>query len=254
MNTYNTLFLGKVYYHFNNVDSTNIVLRNILKNHKNIDGVVVSADHQTNGKGQRGNSWKDEPGMNIAMSIFFNCNFLHINEQFYLSKAISLGVIDCLNDIFNKSFKIKWPNDIYLDSKKLGGILIENTSLKNKLNESIVGIGLNVNQTTFDASLPNPTSLKNILHKSLDQPQLLKQMWFYLEKRYLHLKNGNWNLINKDYLDNLYLYNKNAQFKIKDQIVEGLITGVNANGHLQVKIENTVKSFDLKEISFIHNF
>lgn len=252
MHTYNTLFIGKAYYHFNNVDSTNIVLRNILKNHKNVEGIVVSADHQTNGKGQRGNVWSDEPGSNIAMSLFLNCSFLNINEQFYLSKTISLGIIDCLNDVFEKSFKIKWPNDIYLDAKKLGGILIENASLQNKISESIIGIGINVNQTVFDKALPNPTSLKNILHKTVDQYQLIKQLWAYLEKRYLQLKNGNWKTINEDYLKNLHLFNEMATYKIKDQIVEGTIVGIHKNGHLQVKIKQEVKSFDLKEITFCH--
>jgi len=252
LNTFNTLFLGKVYYHFNNVDSTNIVLRKILKNHKNIEGVVVSADHQTNGRGQRGNSWEDEEGQNIAMSIFLKCSFLKIDEQFFLSKAISLGIIDCLNELFDNSFKIKWPNDIYSNNKKLGGILIENSSNKNQITESIVGIGLNVNQEVFPNTLPNATSLINIIQTETHIQQLIKQLWVSIEKRYLQLKNGNWNTINDDYKNNLYLLNTKAPFEIDGEKIEGTIVDVAKNGHLMVNINQKIEKFDLKEIVFLN--
>ena len=131
----------------------------ILKNKNEIEGLVVFSENQTDGKGQRGNSWITERGKNLTFSLFLKPSIL-ISTQFVLSKIVSLSIVDFLMEMGVKDVKIKWPNDIYCGDKKIAGILIENTISEGKINNCIVGIGLNVNQVNFDSSIQNATSLK----------------------------------------------------------------------------------------------
>jgi len=154
----NNLFIGKVYIKLNEVNSTNEYAKVLLSKNKPSEGTVIFAHYQTNGKGQFGKTWKSEKGKNLTFSIILYPNFLEAKRAYSLNQAVSLGLKDCIESQ-KIPVSIKWPNDIYYHDKKLGGLLIENGLVGENINYSIIGIGLNVNQTTFSQEIPNPTSL-----------------------------------------------------------------------------------------------
>jgi BirA family transcriptional regulator, biotin operon repressor / biotin---[acetyl-CoA-carboxylase] ligase len=250
---YQRLFIGKKTIKLDEVDSTNNFLQQLILNNKNeIEGLVVVAKNQYSGKGLGSNSWQSEKNKNLTFSILLKLNIL-IKNQFIISKVISLGVLDFLNDLGINDVKIKWPNDIYVADKKIGGILIENSVRNNKIYNSIVGVGLNVNQINFDSITNSPTSIFNETGKEyLPLNELLNQLLFFIEKRYLLIKADNFDTINKDYLNNLYWYNEIRSFQIKGEKIVGFIIGIRPNGKIQLKINDKIEEFDLKEIRFLN--
>lgn len=251
-NIFLTLFVGQSLVKLSEIDSTNNYLKKVLSNSKPLaEGTVIMADHQFAGRGQQGNVWEAEKGKNLTISILFTPFFLNLSQQFYLNKAVSLGINDCLRAIIGDECKIKWPNDIYYRDEKLGGVLIENSTAGTALKASIVGIGINVNQQKFGAGNARATSLSKILHRDYDLNQLLKQLCKSIESRYLQLKAGNLQGLNKDYLDRLYRLNKVHSFLIGDKTCKGTIKGVNEEGFLLLQTDDGLGRFDLKQVVFI---
>ena len=139
------------------VDSTNDEARRHISEIDNLS--VVSALEQTKGRGQRGNRWSSQPGENLTFSLVVKDFRIKANEQSAISQATALSLVDLLSRHEIKA-RIKWPNDIYAGDEKICGILIENSLKGSAIDWSIIGIGLNVNQTAFPKDLPNPTSMK----------------------------------------------------------------------------------------------
>ena len=163
------LFVGQNLVTLKEVDSTNTFLKNILSNSKPVpEGTVIMAEDQFAGRGQRENVWHAEPGKNLTFSILLKPAFIDAQSQFDVTRAASLGVYDALMPLLGHKLKIKWPNDIYYGSKKLGGMLIENILQGSQIKHSVVGIGLNINQEHFPDNAGNATSVKQILHKDYD--------------------------------------------------------------------------------------
>jgi BirA family biotin operon repressor/biotin-[acetyl-CoA-carboxylase] ligase len=253
-NTFLTLFVGQTIVKLSEVDSTNTYIKKLLSNSKPLlDGTVIMADHQFAGRGQSNNVWESKPGENLTFSIYLNSSFLAVNHQFELNKAICLGVTDYLISLLGDDCKIKWPNDIYYQDKKIGGILIENITKGYQLKDSVVGIGLNINQKEFGELNNRASSLSKILHQDYDLDKLLAQICQSIEKRYLQLKADKLMLLNADYTSRLFRLNKPNLFQIEQQIVMGTIKGVNKSGRLLLEIKENIKEFDLKEITFIFN-
>lgn len=245
----NILLLGNRIVKLDVIASTNVFLQEMLVNSICFEGLVVVAKNQAQGKGQRGNTWESESGKNLTFSVLLKPNVL-IEEQFVLSQVVSLGIYDFLVKMGFEQVAIKWPNDIYVDGKKIAGILIENTLSGNKIGNCIVGIGLNVNQTEFSPSI-NATSLAILTDKEFDLEQLLSDLLKHIEYRYLQLKAGKKIQLKQDYLNVLLGYQKPLHYLVNNQRVTGIIRGVSAIGKLQVEINAQVKEFDLKEISLI---
>ena len=128
-------------------------------------GTVVMAREQTAGRGQRGNSWEAEPGCNITLSLLLRPEGLHPARQFVISQAVSLAIADMVSHFVAAPVCIKWPNEIYAGDRKICGILIENTITGTSIDRTIVGIGLNVNQTEFRSDAPNPVSMRQLMPK-----------------------------------------------------------------------------------------
>jgi BirA family biotin operon repressor/biotin-[acetyl-CoA-carboxylase] ligase len=231
------------------VTSTNLYVQDLATNKNLIEGYVVRAKTQTSGKGQRGNVWETEPHKNLTFSLVLKPN-LAVNEQFMLSKVVALGIADFLTSLNLEQVKIKWPNDIWVNNKKVAGILIENTLKTNKISTSIVGVGLNVNQQEFSPNL-NATSLQNELNINFDIEALLNDLLICLEKRYLMLRALQYQKINTDYLTNLLGYNTELNYKIGHNQCKGIIRGVNPLGLLQLEIDGQPNEFDLKEVSLV---
>ncbi|PCJ25152.1 MAG: biotin--[acetyl-CoA-carboxylase] ligase [Flavobacteriales bacterium] len=248
---YDRLFIGNKLIELKEIDSTNAYMKQFISSNNNeIEGLVVITRHQLKGRGQKGNVWESKKGMNLTFSIFLKSNTL-LQNQFLISKVISLGIIDFLDELGLKELKIKWPNDIYCGNKKIAGILIENTLKKNVVRSSVVGIGLNVNQTSFHSKNEPTSIIKELGGNFLNLDQTLNQLLFFIEKRYIILKTGNEALINEDYLQHLYWINESRNFKIKEKVVSGRIIGVNSMGKLQIMVNKKTEEFDLKEIEFL---
>jgi BirA family biotin operon repressor/biotin-[acetyl-CoA-carboxylase] ligase len=248
-----SIFLGKEVHFYKSAPSTNAIAAELLSNSKPIEGTAILTFNQTAGKGQRGNSWIAEPGKNIAISYLFFPILLPVSKQFLLTQAIALGVCDFVRlHIDNVPVSIKWPNDIYVRAKKVAGILIENTISKGEIKNSIIGIGINVNQSIFDDKLPNPTSFTLETGKEFNLQQLAAQLSICLEPYLLALKAAKTDSLEKAYLDSLYLYRKPAFFRDSaGNLFQGTISGVAPGGKLIVQIQSEDYLFDIKEISFV---
>ncbi len=156
------MLTAPVYHLFESLPSTNSYLASIAADAPH--GTVVSAVGQTAGRGQRGNSWEAAPGRNVTMSILLRPQSIGARNQFMLSEIVSLSIVNVLKRYIPEcEVSIKWPNDVYVDNRKICGILIENSLMGNAINYSVAGIGLNVNQQRFVSDAPNPVSLFQLI-------------------------------------------------------------------------------------------
>lgn len=245
-----TLFIGKKYYSFQELPSTNTWLMESLVAHKLPEGTLVLADHQTEGKGQFGAIWSSEPSSSLTFSILLKPIFLPISNTFDISICIALAIHDCLNEL-RPGFKIKWPNDIYFENKKVAGILIENQIHKSSCEHSVVGIGLNVNQTEF-FKLPKATSLKQIIGVNFPVQNLLDRLCETIEARYLQLRANMYPSLLKSYLEHMYWFNEIHTFQTDALQFNASIIGVLRNGRLLLKFsDGSTRDFEIKELQFI---
>ena len=196
------------------IDSTNNYLKKIILNEDINDYTVVTAKFQTQGKGQLGTEWESEHSKNLICSVYKKEINIKVQDQFVISALVSLALIKTLRKVNLSNMHIKWPNDIMSDNKKICGILIENIVKQNHIKDTVIGIGLNVNQTIFN-NLPNAASIKNLIGTTCSIDEILKNS--------------------------------------KGEIFSGYIKGVSRLGKLNVMLEdNLVESYDLKEISMLN--
>lgn len=253
-NIFSGLFVGQNLVTLKEVDSTNTFLKNLASNSKPLpEGTVIMAENQYAGRGQQQNRWFTEPGKNLSFSILLKPTFLLLNDQFALTQAISLGVAKALSHVTGPGIKIKWPNDIYYNNCKLGGILIENMVQGAQINNAVVGIGLNINQEQFPDYLPNAISLRQILHRDYDLKALLSEICGHVEACYLQLKAGKASELNQDYLSSLFGLNEMRNFRSNGTLFTGKITGVTPLGLLKINTGAQEKEYNLKEVEFLIN-
>ena len=252
-NNFLRAFVGQNLVTLQEVDSTNTFLKNILSNSEPVpEGTVIMAESQVAGRGQQQNKWYSTAGQSLAFSILLKPTFVPLNQQFLLTQIISIAVYESLLPLVGNQLKIKWPNDIYIGARKLGGILIENQVQGSTIKNAVIGVGLNINQDNFPDLVPNAISLRQILQTDYDLKVLLFEICDHVEQWYVKLRQGNYSLINEAYLRAMYLLNKHSRFKVQDTIFEGVITGVSANGLLQVLHSGLTTAYNLKEIQFLH--
>ncbi|MGB0892255.1 MAG: biotin--[acetyl-CoA-carboxylase] ligase [Flavobacteriaceae bacterium] len=237
----------------NATDSTNSFLKNLLQNATLKNFTIIVTDKQTKGRGQLDSKWVSEPHKNLTFSLFIEFDSLKINQKKYLNFAISLAIYDVL---FSKNLlktSIKWPNDILSANKKICGILIENTFYGDRIKNTIVGIGLNVNQDVFPNFLTNVTSLKLETGLEFNLDILLKEIVLRIKQRIKLLLSKDFDLLEENYLAVLHKKNIPTMFKTyKDEIFIGIISGISKNGNLQIRLEDdSVKEFGIKEVSFL---
>ncbi len=227
--------IGKAFTILSEVTSTNNYAMQQVQAHLAAHGETWFALHQNAGKGQRGKGWKDEPGKNILLSFVVEPHTISIDNQFLLTVAVSLGCFDFLTKYAIDQTSIKWPNDIYWRDRKAGGILIENLIQGKDWKYSIVGIGININQTFFSPDLPNPVSLKQITGKTFEAPELGVELCSIIERRWQQLQNKTQQpKLLREYESYLYKLHKKVSFKIEEAIVEAIVVGVNQSGQLLI--------------------
>ncbi|WP_207533600.1 biotin--[acetyl-CoA-carboxylase] ligase [Desertivirga arenae] len=250
-NTFSRLIVGQKIVVLERIDSTNDYLkRELAKSTPFPEGTVIMAEEQFAGRGQSQNKWLSLPGLNLTFSILLYPTFISPENQFELNIAISLATNDVLSQIIGEELKIKWPNDIYYRNQKIGGILIENSLRGKQIKNSIIGIGLNVNQTEFDPQLKNVTSIKRITGKNYDLQALLMDLCSAIGNRYLSL-DKDVNKHREEYLQRLFRFDDAHFFELEGRQVKGVIKGVDTAGRLVVEVEGQKQSFSPKELSFI---
>lgn len=245
--TTNNILLGKVLHEHALVGSTNDQAKILLSKSKPAEGTVIIAHHQHRGKGQYGNLWNAQPGENLTFSIVLYPKFLSAAKQFLLSQAVALGIRDALKPMLPGPVAIKWPNDIMASGKKVCGILIENSVQGHLLADSVVGIGINVNQTNFDG-LPHASSLALLAGQPFDLNLVLHKVLTNIEGCYLQLLAGREQQIGQQYLQHLYLLNQPARFQAMGQTFDGTIRGIDASGRLLIEDATGTKAYGVKEV------
>ena len=214
---------------------------------------VIYARQQTAGIGQRGNCWNSQSDKNLTFSLILKPTFLPAAEQYMLTKVVSLGITDCLQSLIpgGNIIKIKWPNDIYINDHKVCGILISNKLSRTHLSASIVGIGLNVNQTEFPSWVPNPISLKQITGEELFLRPLLENIVQAIQTRYRQLPT-NPAILDQEYLSRLLRLHQPARYLYHGEAITATIQGVNQYGHLLLTTsEGRPLTCQLKELTFL---
>lgn len=248
---YDTLIIGKKVIYLPSCHSTNDIAAELVRSGSGMEGVIVITDEQTKGRGQRGTTWVTQPRMNLTMSVVLTPTFLPIAYQFLISQTVALGISSYLN-IYSPDVKIKWPNDIYLDNKKVCGTLIENSIQGARLSSAIIGIGLNINQTNFDS--PRATSLAKSFGNEFVRTEEFSKLVHHLDAWYYKLRSGNHNEeIRSEYLNRLLGYNQLCHFRYQNEIVSGTVTGITDYGKLCIRFDKypDVREIDLKEIEWI---
>jgi len=235
----------------NAIASTSSFLKEMAQNSALENFTVVTTKEQTKGRGQQSNSWISEPHKNLTISVFIKDFDLEIHQQKYLNFAISLAIFNVLLEEEIPKPSIKWPNDILSAKNKICGILIENNIRNHKIYATIVGIGLNVNQTEFPEFLKNVTSLKKIKDFNFNLDALLLRLIEKIKEKIQLLVSKKYEELENDYLKVLYKKNIPTMFKdSNDVLFMGIITGISNSGNLLVELEDeTVKEFGIKEIS-----
>ncbi|MCC6690587.1 MAG: biotin--[acetyl-CoA-carboxylase] ligase [Bacteroidia bacterium] len=248
-----TLFIGQNKVDLSSVDSTNNYAAELLKNTAIADGTVIWSHEQTHGRGQRGNKWLSVPGQNLTISIVLH-PAINASKQFYLTKAVSLGLTEMIKGIVDEKadIKIKWPNDIYAGNKKIAGILIENNLRGDNIVNSIVGIGLNINQINFNPAITKASSLRLITGKQFDINTCINQLCTHFEPRYLQMKAEKHRLLNNDYHHALYRLNEIGNYKKNNSVFNAILTGVSEEGKLTLKhADGKIANYDFKEVEFV---
>ena len=239
--------------HLDSVDSTNAFL--LRKQEEGIIcGLVVSADEQTAGKGMGVNVWESEPGTNLTFSMGVDMAFLKASNQFLLSQAVPLGLLDVLDRwLPSEQLTVKWPNDLYFGSRKLCGILINSTIHGVDMGVSVIGIGLNVNQMHFKDWPTNPISMKMILGKEVALDPLLKELVAAVDQRIELLRSPEGvERTKNDYLARLFRYHQWGNFETKNGIVKLYVDGIDEFGRLKTLDETgNTHIYDIKEIKFL---
>ena len=242
-------FFSKNQIKLNETVSTNDFLLDLDKLTFIDSNVVVTANYQKFGRGKQIRKWESKKGKNLLLSILFK-HKLKLKEQFNFSVIISLALKDLLSEIIDYKVFIKWPNDIIVNDKKIAGFIIENKSNNSMIHTSILGIGLNINQTLFQNYNPEATSVIKLTKKESDVDLIKDRLLFYLEKYYLLEDRSIENLHN--YNECLYAKNKDWKFKSKNKVFEGKILRVKKSGEIIIKTEKKEKTVELNDLEYIY--
>lgn len=237
----------------NATDSTNTFLRKLSNEEKLKDYTVIVTKQQTKGRGQMGTVWESAANKNLTFSVFKDLELFKIEHSFVLSMIASVSIFEALKNMGIPNLYIKWPNDILADNKKICGILIENVMKNNKLNSSIIGIGLNVNQLKFN-KLPNASSLKSVTGKFYNLDEVLINILSSLNQNFGLYQNGGIPEIRQKYVDSLFRLKEQSTFRDKNnKFFSGTIQGISDSGKLKILLENNaIEEFDLKHAVLLY--
>ena len=230
-------------------DSTNNHLRSLLDKEQLPEGSLVVTDFQTAGKGQVGNSWESEAGKNLMFSLLLYPDFIPANRQFLISQIASLSVKETL-DAYTDFIQVKWPNDIYWKDRKICGMLIENDLSGQLLYCSIIGIGLNLNQSLFRSNAPNPISLTQITGKKYDREEVLNRFLRIFFQYYCLLLQEKEEEVRTAYMKALYHGKGYHRYRDGQGQFEARIQAIEPTGHLILQLrDGEQRRYAFKEVT-----
>ncbi|MEO7522946.1 MAG: biotin--[acetyl-CoA-carboxylase] ligase [Ferruginibacter sp.] len=232
------------------VDSTNNYAMAELHAGTAKHGMAWFAKDQVSGKGQRGKQWMSPPGENIIMSVVLEPPSFFSARSFLFNAVISNICYAFLNHFIKNDLKIKWPNDIYINDRKAGGILIENIYQGITWKWTVVGIGINLNQMEFPAALKNPISLKQVTDENYDAIELAKELHDMIIDTISNIAHSSLPEIIKTYNTNLYQANKKVKLRKQNVVFETTIKGVNEQGQL-LTADKIPRQFEFGEVEWL---
>jgi BirA family transcriptional regulator, biotin operon repressor / biotin---[acetyl-CoA-carboxylase] ligase len=233
------------------VDSTNNYAMALVQKGTARSGEGIFARGQNNGKGRRGKEWKSQAGKNIILTINVQMQWLPVQQQFQLSVAVALGCVDFFKKYIKENIKIKWPNDIFINDRKAGGILIENVVKGNLWQWAIIGIGLNINQQNFNKEI-KAISLNQITGLEYDVIELANELHQAVINRVNQLNFRGFKNLLREYNENLYCRHKIVKLKKANIVFETRIEGVSMQGELITK-DNIERKFEFDEVEWQWN-
>lgn len=243
--------LGTPFVELQSVDSTNNYARQQIHAGMAQTGMTVFTHEQVAGKGQRGKVWASQKDVNIALSVVINPHLLKVVQQFQLSACVAVALHQFFMKYAGDDSKIKWPNDLYWQDRKAGGILIENiVGSSGNWDWAICGMGININQTSFSTELPNPVSLKQITGKDFTVVLLAKELCICLDEKYRELMSSGFEAIYNQYLQLLYKLNEKVKLKKDNRVFEATIKSVSPEGKLVVQ-HAIEEEFNFGEVEWV---
>ncbi|MBK5195574.1 MAG: biotin--[acetyl-CoA-carboxylase] ligase [Proteiniphilum sp.] len=234
------------------VESTNLYLRQLVREEQPEEGSVVITNYQTGGRGLMGNSWFSTKGENLLFSLLIYPRGVKANEQFIISRIASLAVKNTL-DQFTDDIRIKWPNDIYWKDKKIAGMLIENDIQGKEIENAVIGIGINLNQQIFPLGLPNPVSLRQITGIEHNRDYILEIFMREFFLLYRDFQNDGAATIEDEYMLDLYRVNDYYWFEDNNGRFRAIIEDVLPSGHpvLRTLERDEERRYAFKEVAFV---
>jgi BirA family biotin operon repressor/biotin-[acetyl-CoA-carboxylase] ligase len=239
--------IGQKFILLDEVDSTNNYTAKLLSEGKLAHGTVILADKQTAGRGQRGNSWHSASGKQFTGSIYAATAFLSVERYWYLNLAVALAVQETIQRFISPDVKIKWPNDVLVNDKKIAGILIETQWNSGSIVGAIIGVGINLQQ---ESELPSSCSISEFTDQEMETLEIARQLAVLLELQFERLRQGNWTAILNDYHALLWKKDVLIDARIENDWQQGYIRGIDGIGNLLFEINGEEQSFGLKEIAF----
>jgi BirA family transcriptional regulator, biotin operon repressor / biotin---[acetyl-CoA-carboxylase] ligase len=247
--------IGKPFIELQSVDSTNNYARSLIGQNSGANGTAVFAHEQLKGKGQRGKQWTSQKDENLILSIIIEPKIVEIKQPFQLTASIALAVQQFFSEHTGEATFIKWPNDLYWNDKKAGGILVENIISSGddgtpNWKWAIAGIGININQTEFPPDLPNPVSLKQITGKNNDPIELSKELCNHISDQLELLRLKQFDKIHDEYNKRLYKKEEMIRLKKSNRIFEARLKGVSSSGKLIVE-HGIREEFSFEEVEWL---
>ena len=245
----NKFFLNKKL-HFDSLNSTNEALCQLSKKIELQNGFYITSDYQKSGKCQNNDKWDSNPKENLLISIFLNLD-LNIKNSFMLNQLASLSILDTLSKFLEQKIEIKWPNDVYVDNKKISGILINNIVKGGIINSSVIGIGINVNQTNFNKKYI-ATSMKLLSKKDFKLNEIEKILMKNIKKQSMILLEKKISLLSSRYNNHLYGKNLDSLFILNKKRIYAKVIEVNQNGKIKLMFgDSEVNEFSQNEVKLL---
>lgn len=233
------------------IDSTNLYLRK-YRPQVEVSLTLATAEYQTAGRGAGNNHWESQRGKNLLFSLRWLPTDLPASRVFSVSEALALAICHALDD-FAPGFTVKWPNDIYHGNHKVAGTLIENDLQGKNISSSILGTGINVNQTTFLSDAPNPLSLAQILGHEVERLDVLQGVMHHFSHYRQMLECGEYEALHTEYLSRIYLWHRPHTYRDTNGNFMASITNILPDGHLVLTdAEGTERRYAFKEVELIH--
>ena len=241
-------YFGSHIIQIDRVNSTNNYAAKLLNQTKIPFGAVIMAQFQDDGRGQRGAVWQSKSGENLLFSAILDGSLMKECPPFYLSKCVAVSIKDTLSYFLKHKIHLKWPNDVLVERRKIAGVLIESQWKGNNLFSSIIGVGLNVNQTHFEYGF-DATSMKLLSANDYDLKEVLQVLCTNLNFNFSRLLSKEYSDLQQDYLSSLYKYNEKTHFKIGDKLEEVVLKDVNENGMVSLEmLGGKIKEYDFSQV------